>query len=281
MSNRPSTFNTMEVRPWDQSQLASSKVVTNAVHFGGCPIGLNWLECDKKANTRIVASIDNISGGANFPTTTATIHLDSVADTILYSAGCTWLDVSKQDRDFQYGEYLAGESSPNTDNPSVQIRFDHAYTEIPKVVVWFKQLDVSNNADCNVKAEVSDITKEGFKLTVKALEKTTMHGATAVWIAHSSTRSNIASGNFDTTNIRSKDEPQPKNSMTITFNKQFGRIPRVLVALNYVNMSNGKNLRIKAFATDITKTGMQLNIDSWDDSVLYSAGAGWLAIQDY
>jgi len=281
MSKRTDTFYTTEVRPADQPLLKNSKVVTDSVHFNGCPIGLNQLECDKMTNARIVASIDSLSGDPNSAATTAKVHLDAVADTVLYSAGCTWLDVCKQDRDFQYGEYLAGQSTPNAGKPSVQIKFDRPYAEIPKVLVWLKHLDVDNRANCRVKAEVADITKEGFKLTLDAWADTVMYGATAVWIAHPSTRSNITSGNFDTTEIRPWNEPRNKNSKAVTFDKKFERVPRVLVALNYVNMSNSRNLRIKAFASGVTEKGMELSVDSWDDSILYSGGAAWLAIQDY
>ncbi|KAF8601113.1 hypothetical protein BDV93DRAFT_546059 [Ceratobasidium sp. AG-I] len=198
-----------------------------------------------------------------------------------YSAGCTWLDVGKNDRDFQFGEYLTGQSSENANKPTVQVKFDKAYAAPPKVIVWLKHLDISNNANCRVKAYAADITTTGFKLTVETWATTTMYGATAVWIAHSSTRSNITSGSFNTMDIRPWDEPQLENSTNVVFDKKFERAPRVLVALHCLDLSNKAGLRIRALTSNITEKGMKLNIDSWHDTVMYSAGASWLAIQDY
>ncbi|KAF8600143.1 hypothetical protein BDV93DRAFT_496966 [Ceratobasidium sp. AG-I] len=281
MPKRTDTFNITQVRAWNRPRLENSMEVTNAVHFNECPIGLNCLDFDHKANPRIIARIDGLNGDHNSTTAKATVHLNAYADTVLYSAGCTWLDVGKQDRDFQFGEYRTGQSTENANKPSFQVRFDKPYALVPNIVVWLKYLDISNNENCRIKAYATDITTTGFKLTVETWGKTLVYAVTAVWIAHSSTRSNITSGNFNTMDIRPWNKPQLKNCTNITFDKKFERAPRVLAALNWLDISNKTNLRINVTTEDITKKGVKLNLDSWCDTILYSAGASWLAIQDY
>ncbi|KAF8593661.1 hypothetical protein BDV93DRAFT_529765 [Ceratobasidium sp. AG-I] len=281
MSKRVDTFNTSQIRAWNRPQLKNSMEVIEAVHFNGCPIGLNCLDFNNKANLRIKAHIDGLNIDPNSMITKATVHLNAYADTVLYSAGCTWLDVGKQDRDFQFGEYLTGQWTENANESSIQVRFDKPYASVPRVLVWLKHIDASHTANCRISAQASDITATGFTLNVWTWADTIMYRATAVWIAHSSTRSNVTSGNFNTMDIRSWDMPQLENGAFITFDKEFERPPRVLVALNSLDVSNHTNLRIKAITKNVTTKGMKINIDSWHDTVLYSAGASWLAIQDY
>lgn len=280
MSNIVDTFNTMEVRPWDKPQLNNSKEVINAVHFNASPMGLNSLDVDRKSNLRIQALMDDVSGDPN-SSTKATVHLNAWFDTVLYSAGCTWLDVWRRDRDVQFGEYSTGDMSENPGKPSIQVKFDRPYASSPKIVVWLKTLDVDNKANCRVKAHATDVTTSGFKLNLETWGDTILHKGTATWIAHPSTRSNITSGTFNTMDIRAWDKPQAENGTSITFDKKFERPPRVLVALNWLDVANSANLRVKTAAKDITAQGMKLNIDSWFDTVLYSGAASWIAIQEY
>lgn len=281
MSKKTDTFNTMQVRAWDKPQLKNSTEVTDSCHFVPCPMGLTSWDNGCQTNLRIQARIDGLSGDPNSTNTKAVVNLDAWGDTVLYSAGCTWLDVWRQDRDFQFGEYSTGGMSGNPNKPSVQVQFDKPYRSAPKIVVWLKYLDVDKKANCRVKAHATDITTTGFKMNLETWGDTVLHMATASWIAHPSTRSNITSGNFNTSEIRPWDKPQPENGKQITFDKNFECPPRVLCALNYVDMSNESNMRIKAVTKDVTEKGMKLNIDSWFDSVMYSGGASWLAIQEY
>jgi hypothetical protein len=281
MSKKTDTFNTMQVRAWDKPQLKNSIEVTDSVHFDACPMGINWLDVDRSGNLRIQALIDNLKGDPNSTSATATVHLNAWHDTVLYSAGCTWLDMWRQDRDFQCGEYSTGGMSDNPNKPSIQVKFDKTYATTPKIVVWLKFLDVDKKANCRVKAHATDITKDGFKLNVETWGDTVLHKATASWIAHPSTRSNITSGNFNTMDVRAWDKPQHENEKSITFDKKFERPPRVLIAFNWFDCSNQANFRMKTLTKDVTEKGMTAKIESWFDTVMYSAGVSYLAIQDY
>ena len=242
-------------------------------------MGLNWLDVDKKANLRIRSYIDSVATDPKAKVK-GVVHLDSWDDTILYSAGCTWLDVCKHDRDFQFGTYAMGDMSENPGKSVAQIKFEKPYASKPNVILWFKDLDVSNSANCRVKTYTSGISSTGFTINIEKWADTVLHNARVTWIAHPASRSNIASGIFDTNESRAwTDTKQKEHPEEIRFGKTFEGKPDVFVGFNFIDTSNKHNLRLKAFATDIETDKMTMHIDTWFDTVLYRAGASWLAIQ--
>lgn len=72
--------------------------------------------------------------------------------------------------------------------------------------------------------------------------------------------------------------PKKKNKGTITFQKTFESIPRVFAAVNWLDISNKTNLRLKLNINDVSSKGLTWNLDTWDCTVLYSAGASYIAI---
>jgi hypothetical protein len=277
MSTEPYTFNTIQVRPANNPYPQNSMEISTPFHATSIPIGISTLNIDRNTNIRIKAFVSNATSECS----KAAVHLDAWHDTILYSAGCTWLDICKHDRDFQYGKFSAVNLSQNHTHSSTYITFEKPYASVPKIVVWLQELDIDRRYNWRVKAYAENVTTTGFTLNILTWASTILYKATASWIAHSSTRSNITSGQFSTQEIRSWDKPQVINGTSIVFDKKFERPPRVLVALNSFDVDHNTNLGIKAHVRDITAEGMNLNIDSWDGTTLYSGRASYLAIQDY
>jgi len=281
MSNVRNSFNTMEIRPWECPQARNSLDVATPIHSNAPPMGLNWLDIDKKTNTCIRAYIDNIATDVNCKTK-ATVHLDSPHDTILYSAGCTWLDVCEHDRDFQFGTYATGEMIENPGYEGTRITFDRPFYSEPKVIVWIQELDVSNSDNCRIRASVPKFDTTGFTMKVETWGKTKVNNARVSWVAYPASRSNIASGIFKTADIREyKKTEQQEHSKDIPFDKKFGSVPCVYVGLCEIDVSKNYNLRLKALAKNVTAKGMTISIDTWFDTVLYQASACWLAVQNY
>ena len=272
----------MDVRAWDKPQHMNSKELTQTVHSTSPPMGLNWLDVGCKANLRIESSIDNVATNPHAKVK-AIVHLDSSQDTVLYSAGCTWLDVCKHDRDFQFGTHATGELSANSNKSSTTVTFDRSYCSTPSVVVWINGLDVSNSDNCRVKTYTSNITTTGFTLNVETWGNTKINNAKVTWISHPTSRSNIASGEFDTNKVRAsyKETDTKVHAKEIPFGKTFEGKPDVYVGFNFIDTSKDHNLRLKAFATEVTAKGMTMHIDTWFDTKLYQAGVSWLAIQEY
>jgi hypothetical protein len=96
-------------------------------------LGLTALDVAYNANVRVKAYADHITyqGFA--------LHVDSWADTILYSAGCSWLEVSPNDPGLQFGVFNTMDAHP-WNKPQAkttrQIAFARPYAVPPKVVAW-------------------------------------------------------------------------------------------------------------------------------------------------
>jgi hypothetical protein len=271
-------FNTIDVRPWDQNIPKNSKefkISPNAVEF---PIGLTELDMSKDHNIRIKAYTEPAS-----PKNSIRVYLESWADTVLYSAGCTWLEVYDRDPDFQFGKFSTTEVH-SWDHPQAQtsqaIIFPKKFEVLPAVVVWLNEIDIDRNANWRVKAYVTDVTLEGFTIHIDTWANTTLYSGTASWMAYPSDRPYIASGSFKIDDVRPWNAPQSVNKGHVQFDKKFRCPPKVRTALNFLDIGHEANLRVKTFTSDVTAEGIAWNIDSWSDTILYSAGASYIAIDD-
>ncbi|KAM5342766.1 hypothetical protein ACJ41O_013732 [Fusarium nematophilum] len=273
-----STFNTMEVRPWNQPKHETSKRLVFTRNFGNPPamaVGLNWLDVANSANIRVKAFADNVTANA------ADLHLNSWADTTLYSAGCTWFRAATSDPDFQIGQFSTLDDHPwNQPRPktSRQIQFARAYSAPPKVVVWLNQLDFARNKNWRVTATATAVTSTGFTINLDTWADTELYTATASWIAYPADKAGVMSGTYNTQDVRPWNQPRLLNSGRANFPAgKLQRAPKVLIALNSLDIDYRRNLRLKLAADSVSAEGMNWHIDSWADTTLYSAGASYIA----
>jgi H-type lectin domain len=272
------TFNTMDVRPQDQPQSNNYKVFSMSANPAGFPIGLTWLNIDRCSNIRIDAFAELVAPDS------VKIHLDSPADTVLYSAGCTWLTVYADDRDFQFGRFSTMDDHP-PDKRQMQTKRKITFPKPfhgkpPKVIVWLNEFHMSNSDNWRCKVYVTDITSDSFVIHIDTWASTKLYSATASWIAYPSYRPNISSGSFNTMDVRPWYLPRMRNKGTATFHQTFESIPRVFAAVNWLDISNKTNLRLKVEMSDISTKGLNWHLDTWDSTILYSAGASYIAILD-
>ncbi|KAF7561935.1 hypothetical protein G7046_g2230 [Stylonectria norvegica] len=272
------SFNTMEVRPWDKPAKDAVKRQQFSKKYDKPPslaVGLNWLDVANSANIRVKAFADNIT------TSSADLHINAWSDTTLYSAGCTWFRAAENDPDFQVGEFSTLEDHP-WQNPqqktSRNIQFKRSYSAPPKVVVWLNQLDMASGKNWRINATTTAVTKAGFTLNLDTWSDTALYAATAAWIAYPADKGGVASGSYNTQDVRPWSKPQLTNGGRANFPAgAFQRAPKVLIAFNSLDISAGNNLRLKLGADSVAQDGMNWHIDSWADTVLYSAGASYIA----
>jgi hypothetical protein len=137
---------------------------------------------------------------------------------------------------------------------------------------------MSNADNWRCKVYATEITAQSFVIHIDTWASTILHSATASWIAHDSNLPNISSGSFNTMDLRPWYIPKRKNKGMATFEKTFESIPRVFAALNWLDISNKTNLRLKLDISDVSAKGLTWKLDTWDRTVLYSAGASYIAI---
>ncbi|KAF9222878.1 hypothetical protein BS17DRAFT_161001 [Gyrodon lividus] len=79
--------------------------------------------------------------------------------------------------------------------------------------------------------------------------------------------------------IQHLDKPQLQQSKSIGFGDvEFWKNPNVFVAWNMFDLGCGANFRLKAYVNNVTQKGLTWHIDTWADTVLYSAGATIIAV---
>jgi hypothetical protein len=269
------SFNTLEVRQWNRPGKEAVKRQGFSHKYAMSPtlaLGLNWLDISNKEDIRVEALADKVNP------TSAELRIITWADTTLYSAGCTWFPEAGSDPDFQVGQLNDTSRSNTQKSSSHHISFSRPYSVQPEVIVWLTHFDVARDRDWCIKATATDITTTGFKIHVEAGGETVLRSAKVNWIAYPSNKKGVASGSYSTTDVRPSDKPQLINRGRIDFPPgAFRSIPRVLTAFNSLNISKRSNLRLKLSADSIAESGMNWNIDSWTDTILYSAGASYIA----
>lgn len=94
------------------------------------------------------------------------------------------------------------------------------------------------------------------------------------WVAYPSDRPRVASGTQDT---RSSVQPQVYNSAFEPFETVFDHPPKVFLAINALEMDHERDMTLEVSAENVSAVGMSWHLDVWSDSILYSAGASYLA----
>jgi hypothetical protein len=131
-----------------------------------------------------------------------------------------------------------------------------------------------------VKSYASDVNKEGFTIHIDSWSDTILYSGSVSWIAYPSNRPNITSGLFSTTDGRPSSNPHVKEGCA-SFQQAFGSAPKLLAALSSFDIRHERNLRLNVATNDLTSKGFSWKIESWCDTVLHSASATFLAIEDY
>jgi H-type lectin domain len=230
---------------------------------------------DNKANIRVKSTNQNITN------TQVDCHITSWSDTVLYSAIDQSIVLPPASLQYLTGEYFRNIYN-NPDAPaSVRVNFERPFVTPPKVVVFLNALDLSNAHNWRVKTSATAIDVNGFTLNIETWGDTTLYSAQACWIAYPEDETHIFSTSVNTMDVRAWDQPQLQQSKEITFNNvEFWKDPTVFIALNSIDIDCKANLRIKANVDGVSKTGLTWHIDSWYDTVLYSAGATIVAFNE-
>ncbi|KAK7430897.1 hypothetical protein QQZ08_002425 [Neonectria magnoliae] len=181
---------------------------------------------------------------------------------------------------FDAGQYNTMEirpwDKPQLNNDKV-IYYQKKYDAVPEIPVGITSLDISQAANIRIRALTSEATTEKFKASLQSWADTTLYSASMTYLEKSSRFSYMQTGVYNTTETRPWNQPQLTQSKRINFAKPFNAPPKVITWLQCLDMDNKKNWRIKVYPSDIDKAGFTIHVDSWSDSILYSAGVTWLA----
>lgn len=160
------TFNTTEIRPWEQPQSQNPVQIDFVVPFAQSPnlaIGINSMDLSENSNIRLNAFANEVL------TTNFRIHLDCWADTTVWSAGATWLEVAQDDPDIQIGKWGTQDDHPWSQPQvatSAKITFPRPYAAPPNVVLWLHQVDMAKDQGWRVRSYTSDVKTTDFGIHI-------------------------------------------------------------------------------------------------------------------
>lgn len=269
-------FNTGEVHHWRQPWPRTSKIVSYGKTYPtppGLPVGLNTMDIGK-GNIRISAYASSI-GRDRF-----TINIDTWLNTSIYSAGCAWLQIPSNDQNFQFGSYSTKEDHTYHQTRTERlITFPRAYAAPPTVVAMLSEVDMQYKKGWRVRTYVTNVTTRNFVIHIDTWNDTILHSGAASWVAYTAGMPGVASGRFDTQDVRPLHPPQLNTVGHVGFGQGvFRTTPHALLAFDSLDVDWRRNMRVRVDYSNMTTAGMNWNISGWGNTILYSAGAVYIAL---
>ncbi|KAF7557717.1 hypothetical protein G7Z17_g431 [Cylindrodendrum hubeiense] len=272
------SFYTMEI----QDSPLTSQELTKRANFGRefpeppvVAVGLNYIDADREHNVRVQAVADQIT------TTSAEVHLSHWSDTKAYGLGCAWGTFANDDPEIQVGEFAISEDHPWSEPKEKTVRhitFKRPFSAgPPRVVVWYKMLDMASGTWWRTMALAENVTAEGFDLSVETWGDSTLYGAAVTWLAHQQNSKGLVSGTFSTADVRNERLPQLETYGRVDLpGGLFDGTPKVLVAFRRLCVENSENLRIKVGVSNVSATGFDWHINGWANSNIFSGAADYI-----
>ena len=158
-----------------------------------------------------------------------------------------------------------------------EVTFGKPFVAPPRLPLGFNELHLSRHANIRAIANAENITKEGFTASLNAGADGILFSAGACWLELAPGYPEYQNGEFSTEDDHPWDKPQMETSRRIYFTSPFITTPKVIVFLKQLHMDKNKGWRITTKVSDIDANGFNIHINTWADSILYSAVAGWIA----
>lgn len=271
-------FDTQTIRSWSS---APAQDTYKTFHFSPTFVapprlahGLRELDVDKIASIR-VKSTNHLNKDS------VHCHITAWAATTLYSAITDMFVILPANMQYLTGEHMRNLIDNPNDPASVRVNFERPFITPPKVVVFLNYIDLDNRYNWRLKTTATGVSVDGFTLNIETWGDTILYAAQACWIAYPEDEPHIFSMSANTMDIRPWNQPQLQQQKKITFNNvEFLKDPAVFVALNSFDVGCNANLRINAYVDRVSRSDLVWHIDAWHDTVLYSAGASFIAFTD-
>ncbi|KAG8525648.1 uncharacterized protein KY384_000408 [Bacidia gigantensis] len=221
----------------------------------------------------------NLHVNASADTATHGVLPNPDSDTVLRYGKAAWLRTLPNDPNIQIGRYTLGDTYPQgkqlpPDNTAT-VKFPRAFASPPKVVLWLCAMDFSKSVNWRLKADVSNITADGFTMVLGPWKDTILYKTEVCWIAHADVPG-IQSGMFSTEDIRGGEGWQLNNSGFAKFEKKFRKPPRLVAALSKLEFGYYRDIRVRT-TTEASEEGVRWSMDSDGDVHQYITRCSYIA----
>ncbi len=268
-------FDTRSVHPPNQPEIDTQGDIEFSRPFVARPRltnGFRELDVSKDANITVLSQM------FYFTREWVDIHVIALGDTTLRSAIDDLFILAPGNMQYLSGEHMRNLITNPNDPSSVHVEFDRPFVTPPKVVTFLNYIGLDKSKGWRLKTSATNIDVNGFTLNIEAWGDTILYTAQAGWIAYPEDETHIYSTSVNTQEVRPSNQPRATQSRTVTFQDvEFWKKPDVFVALNSIDIDNKADLRVRAYVDNVSQQEFTWHIDSWGDTVLYSAGASIIA----
>ena len=230
--------------------------------------GLREIDVKNDANIRVSSTLHNITRHS------ADCDIITWGDTTLWSAVADVIAFTPADSDFLIGEHMRSLWRNLNSPASVRIDFERPFSTPPNVAVFFNCIELERFRNWRLKTTATDIDTNGFTLHIDTWSDTILYAARVGWIAYPENRGNIFNTSVSTGDIPPANRQGLRDSHELSFRAlEMPTVPSVFIALNTLDVDCKDGLRINAYVDNISTNQLTWHIDSWNDTVVYSAGA--------
>lgn len=165
------------------------------------------------------------------------------------------------------------------------VQFPKSFSCAPSISLGWSALDASGDANLCLAAEAEGVCCRDFTLNATSWQPGSIAWSTTMsWIA-CSPESSLQAGIESFGSCLGSEADIPIKSGTdrcidVMFAKSYEATPSVALALVGLDATRNTPLRIDTWASNVTRTGFQLHIRSWSDSVTLFAKVAWVAAPD-
>ncbi|KAG8915317.1 hypothetical protein FRC00_005762 [Tulasnella sp. 408] len=166
-------------------------------------------------------------------------------------------------------------------NPQQQtsktLNYPQTYVAPPRLVVGLNSLDMQSGTNLRVRAYDDGADSAKYTAHIDTWADTTLYSGSIDSLIVKPANLDILTGQFSTEEDHPWNEPKLQTSRRINFERPFVTPPVVLVFLKSFDTGSGTSTRVRAYTSDVDAKGFTIHIDTWSDTILYSAIAGWVA----
>ncbi|KAI9567579.1 hypothetical protein HD554DRAFT_2219908 [Boletus coccyginus] len=160
-------------------------------------------------------------------------------------------------------------ANPQADTRA-NVRFPRQLVAHPRLAHGIRALDVDQGFNIRVKSTIPHFTNSWADCHITAWSTTKLYSGVASIFVLAPSDLDFLTGQ----RIRKTNDP---SSMRVDFERQFVTPPKVVVFLNSMELDWDHNWRLCVRASSIDVNGFTLHIETWGDTYLHAAQAGWIA----
>jgi len=164
-------------------------------------------------------------------------------------------------------------NKPQPDTHEV-IKFPRAFVAPPRLPAGFRELDIDHKANIRARLQIDNIRKDQADYHVISWADTTLYSGIVDSLNLAPANLEFLWGEHERNLLQNPSAP---SAVRINFNRPFVTPPKIAVFFSLVDLDKNHNWRLKTYPTSIDANGFTLNIETWADTILYSARVAWVA----